>query len=312
MALPEKPKSDIDPSFSGASDEFRRPADSILYTDPIVREWSKAPVILEPYKGGTVLNGDQVYTYKPGVRLLIEGKEVIDSCQYPYWIRAVRAGLEKVQLKTGETLKVTEAGLGEYMCANRILIESLAEFHKSGRRTHYRGIDLSEEVYKRGVEWKENWLKSFELQSNYGLDLEPSVRISLYMGEASEVAEDLAAKGKRANIIFADTYPIKPIAKGVNDLLLLPGLSRHIVPENGVFVFFSYTKETEGYSAGEVSDMQRTLLDQCFESYNISAEKIPVFPPPDYDFFKRDDGTMVTSLPLVVVSQIRVREAYRG
>ncbi|HZJ18331.1 MAG TPA: hypothetical protein VFD45_01780 [Patescibacteria group bacterium] len=291
--------------------EFHRAVDSVLLTDPVVKEWSGAPIILSPYPGGRVVNEVQTYTYKPGVRMYIEGEEVIDSCQYPYWVKAVRAGIEKVQLKTGENLKVTEAGLGLFMCANRIIIEGLAEFHKTGRKIHYRGIELSEDVYERALAWKKNWLEAFSLQSNEGLDPEPNIEISLYQGEATEVAEDLSAKGKLANLIFADTYPIKKDTKGINDLLLLPGLAKHAVSDNAVFVFFSFTKETVGHSTGEVAEMQRMLLDEAFEAYNISTEMVPVSPPPDYKFLKKDDGTMVTSLPLTVVSQIKVRDEYK-
>lgn len=295
---------------TGTDGEFHRPKDSVLYKDPLVKAWSESPVTIVKYSGGTFDNGDQIYSYKPGLRMIIEGKEVIDSSQYPYWVRAVRAGMEKVQLKRGEILKVTEAGLGLLMCANRIMNEALADFIREGKRAHYRGIELNKGVYDKALEWKEGWIDSFRKQSNGGLDVEPGIKITLYQGEAAEVAEDLGKRGRVANLIFADTFPIRDDAKGVNDLLLLPGLTKHMSPD-AVLVFFSYTREADGYSTSQVEARQRELLDEAFDVYDISTEWVPVFPPPDYDFLKRADNTMITSLPLIVVSQIKVKDKYR-
>lgn len=266
----------------------------------LVERWKNAPEKLVKYGPGEVKDseGNVLYQYSKGTRLIILGEEVMDSCQEP-WARAtVDKAFEVVVSKKNKNLNVLERGFGMGRVASAI-VENLIP-----RGGTYTVIELNKQVAEYAREWKKNYK---ELIANMGSPMTPNpgpqISISILEGDAVEVTEKLAASGKEYDLIISDTFPLSRDERSINDLRDLDILVKLLNPD-GVFAFFGYHS---GYQGG-MNEKQRNLVEEHFEEVRRTIVK-GINPPPDYKYFNPENGPTVRELPVIICSKPRLQAA---
>ncbi len=264
----------------------------------LVEEWRNAPEKLVKYKAGVVKDseGNVLYEYSKGTRLVILDKEVMDSCQIP-WARAtVDKAFELLERKEKKkNVNVLERGFGMGIVASAI-VENLIP-----RGGTYTVIELNRQVAEYVREWKNNYK---ELIANMGSPMTPNpspqISMAIVEGDAVKETEKLAASGRKFDIIISDTFPLSEDESSVNDLLDLDTLVKLLNPD-GVFAFFGFHT---GYD-GRLNEKQGNLVDRHFEDISRTFAK-GINPPPDYKYFNPEGGPIVRELPVIICSKPRL------
>lgn len=266
--------------------------------DVLIEQWRNAPEKLVKYRAGEVRDseGNVLYEYSKGARLVILGEEVMDSCQEP-WARAtVDQAFQTMGSK--KNLDVMERGFGMGRIASAI-VENLIP-----RGGTYTVIELNKQVAEYAREWKKNYKESI---ANMGSPMAPNpgpqISMSIIEGDAVEETKKLAAIGKKYDIIISDTFPLSQDERSVNDLLDLDTLVKLLNPD-GVFAFFGFHT---GYQGG-MNEKQANLVQGHFDTVNRTIVK-GINPPPDYKYFNPEGGPIVRELPVIICSKPRLQIA---
>lgn len=270
----------------------------------LVAEWRKAPEELLKYPAGSVTDpqGNILYTYSRGTRLIILDQEVMDTCQLP-WARAT-VNRAFAALGGKEDVKVLERGFGMGLVATAVILD-----HLSIRGGEYTCIELNEEdANYADTTWRKE--QNEELQRRVKARVrsirgrigqtteEPTVIINdVLRGDAFEETAKLAATGVKFDLIISDTFPLSEEERSVNDLLDLGQLVQCLNPE-GVFAFFGFHTGSEG----TMNSRQRNIIDTYF--VNVSTTYVRVYPPKEYKYFNPASGP-VMSLPVIICTKPR-------
>lgn len=264
--------------------------------NPYEVEWEKAGIETPPYKAGKVILGNgHEYSWRGGQTLLIQGKEIMATCEYPWSAAAVNLAFRQIRHSDPhEPVSVLELGFGLNLAANRVV----DKFSGGDRRGKYVGVELNQQVYERAKAWKERKKNGFKEKEKEIPGSAPKVDLELIQGEAGKVMEEqLIPKGEKFNIIISDTYPIDPKDEGVNDLRYLRSVVQLLAP-GGVFIWYPYSPDAEEIvqEGDNFTKTQRRLLDPYFEM--TAGRKIPLFdrtdnggligPQPNYTYFMRN------------------------
>ena len=267
--------------------------------------WRVAPARVIDYYPGTVLlpNGN-LYRYPAGKRLEVslvpeEFIPVMDTAEAPWAVATVNAAFSSDpidRLDPRHKLRVLERGAGLNITATKV-IDHLVQ-RGSGE---YHIIELNEQVLNNPEWGTKAWkkriddilrLKSQQQGIKYDID------IQIHEGEAQEITKQLAADGKKFNIIISDTFPIEPEEQGINDIADVDVLTQVMYGE-GVFAFFAYypgiEKEIEG---SHIAAKQLGLLRPKFG--NVNVFEVGVKPPRDYPYLFTEESVPVTRLPVVI------------
>lgn len=264
----------------------------------LIERWKHAPEKLVKYRAGVIKDseGNVLYEYSKGTRLVILDEEVMDSCQEP-WARAtVDKAFEVMGNKKNPN--VLERGFGMGRVASAI-VENLIP-----RGGTYTVIELNKQVAEYAREWKKNYK---ELIANMGSPMTPNpgpqISMSIIEGDAVEETKKLAASEKKYDIIISDTFPLSKDEGSVNDLLDLDTLVKLLEPD-GVFAFFGFHT---GYD-GRLNERQGNLVDRHFDEVSRTIAK-GINPPPDYKYFNPENGPIVRELPVIICSKPRLQAA---
>ncbi len=279
--------------------EFQRPLDSVLITDASTKEWSITPATVLEYDGGVICNPDGSidYKYDSGKRLLIKDYEVMDTCQKQFVQELVNAAFKRLTKKEGDPVRVFEAGWGLGISAERVMRNLAARYFAFNSGGEYRGVELNRDVYETAKTWKTKWDQQIGALNENTEEPKSKLKSVLYHGEAGEVAEDFIKRGKKFDIIISDTFPIKPEQKAINDLIHMP-IFIQLLDEKGVFAFVAYSKDANGYTKDKIRELQLSKFAKYFNGYR--QYDVPVNPPPDYEFLKERDGSIVRSLSFIL------------
>jgi SAM-dependent methyltransferase len=270
-----------------------------------VEEWRDAPHGLHYYPAGKVYDnaGKMLYEYDEGIRLWIgKEKQVMDSCQRPWVKEAVRLAFSSLTSRQiVKNIDVLECGWGLGIAAKKIL-ENL---RLTGGT--YTAIELNKSIYEyMNNEWVSK--QAFVSIANDGSELgskkyeinDSRVPIELTEGDDIEEISKLAAKQKKYDLIFRDSFPLVEADRSVNDLRGMNDMIKILKP-TGVFTFFGYYS---GYQGG-LNEKQRNLLEGYFD--NITRINIPgINPPPDYEYLNPPGKSPVRELPVIICTGPRI------
>lgn len=258
-----------------------------------IEQWKTTIPELIDYKGGLVhLLDGRVYRYRSGRRLIINGEQVMDTCEAP-WAQATVDGLFFLESKEhpnkSRKLRVLERGAGLNISGTRI-IQKMIE--RGGGEYHV--IELNEGIYEETLKWRERQLDYLnDMRRHTGLYIPLTIKV--HFGEAREVSRRLMEDERlKFDIILSDTYPLEPQEEGINDVIdidiLRKGLRR-----KGLFGFFTY-------KPGE------TFLDNIFNAEmlvgkyfrTILSSTSYVNPPLDYTYLVDKEGVPIRKLPVLI------------
>lgn len=276
-----------DPSGGG-------PTEIPLSREALIERWKNAPEELKKYpaKPFTDSEGNVLYEYPKGTRLLILGEEVMDSCQTPWAEATVRHAFQALGNK--RNVNVLERGFGLGIVATNI-IDHLEDIGGT-----YTCIELNEEVARYAdTIWQSRLDASAHAKAisvRGGTYTGLKVPINIIHGDAYEKTKRLAEVGKQFDLIVSDTFPLSERERSMNDLLDMEIL-KHCLTPDGVFTFFGYFTGSEG----GIGPQQRDVLAQHFESYGVAAQ-VTVNPPPDYKYFNPSTGP-IRRLPVIICKQ---------
>ncbi len=280
--------------------------------EALVERWKKAPNKVHKYPAGKITdsNGEVLYEYSQGGRLLMLGQEVMDSCQRPWTNATVDNAFSALDLNHGryghrETkhdAQVLERGFGMGIIASRIMD------HLTIRRGSYTCIELNEQIARYADKtWrnKQNQIARYLATSTQGGTVRNAkyLPMTIIRGDAFEETAKLAQEEKKFDIIISDTYPLSDEEKSVNDLQDLETLVQCLNPD-GVFAFFGYHS---GYQ-GEMNQRQRSLVERYFDGVTRTIIR-GINPPPDYRYFNPENGPVVRELPVIICTKPRIQAA---
>jgi len=261
--------------------------------------WINAPEKIIKYEAGDVRdqNGNIIYTYERGSRLLIgdeekgEAIEVMDTCETPWADLTVRRAFEELG-KIDHPVKVLERGFGMGRTATRVIDQLVANYGGS-----YTVIELNkaDAAYANG-EWKSDQEGGIQQRSRSRGEPTNGSKVSIRVieGEAYQETAKLAKQGEKFDIIISDTFPLTKAEEGTNDLGDLETLI-HCLNPTGVFTFFAYFPG----STGNMNHEQLSKVVGNFRHYDGGSQAI-VNPPPDYKYLNLEGTGPVRSLPVVI------------
>lgn len=260
------------------------------WTKPdIVDLWKNAEPEWIDYKGGWVKPHDSKgYKFRAGKRLVINGEQVMDTCEAPWAYELVDRVFEMMRHRRGK-LKVLERGAGLNISGTRVIHEMI----KRGGGEYYV-IELNRGVYERTLQWRKRHLAYLkEIRQNQGIKI--PLKIEVLLGEAREISRKLIQEdGMRFNAIISDTYPLSPLETGINDIsdvdILKSGLKT-----GGVFGFFAYFPDSY---PEEIKIRQQRLMSDNFKQALFSVGRVN--PPPSYRYLWSSSGIPVRSLEVQV------------
>lgn len=266
----------------------------LIPRETLVEEWRNASQRLYRYPRGEFRDpqGEILYTYPEGARLLILGQEVMDDCQTTWANATVDKAFESLGGK--KDVDVLERGFGMGLVATRTFQ------HLEIRGGTYTVIELNKQVaeYAR-TNWlnKQNRISKTRATSPLGgKDTGTNISFKLIEGDAYEETQKLAEAEDRFDIIISDTFPLSEEERSVNDLLDIETLVRCLRPD-GVFAFFGY----HAGSQGGMNDKQRAIIERFFNDVHIT--RVAVSPPPDYQYFQTPNGPL-RELPVIICRQL--------
>lgn len=267
--------------------------------DPVER-WRLAPAEEVEYSGGRVYYDETYYVHPPGSRLMVGGKQVMDTCEGPWGqatVEAARDTHELRGLKPGYKVKVLERGFGLGITGSAVI-----DTFKN-RGVEYHVIELNEKVADMADKWREQELERVEARRGTK-GLKYNVSINIWRGEAREVTRRLVEdERRRFNLIISDTYPLDEEETGVNDILDIEVLKRGLHSE-GVFSFFPHypgSEDEEVYS--HLTAKQIGLVWPHFEGIHVTDAEVK--PPEEYRYLFRSDGTPIMRLPVITCTRKR-------
>lgn len=251
------------------------------------------------YPSGTSVDANGLpFAYQSGARLIILGEEVMDDCQTPWATATVDRAFDALRVSRRnqeiKDVRVLERGFGMGLVATRVMQ------HLRITGGNYTAIELNEQVANHADgEWtrRQRRMETTAARSPIGAEdnVANRVGINILRGEAFYKTRELAAQGKKFDIIISDTYPLSTEEKSVNDLLDIDVLLECLAPD-GVFAFFGYHTGSDG----TLNAKQRSLIERHFENINITY--VSVSPSPDYKYFNPPSGA-VRRLPVIICTQ---------
>ena len=258
--------------------------------------WRNVPEKIIKYEAGDVRdeNGNIIYTYERGSKLLIgdeekgESIEVMDTCETPWAFLTVDRAFEELGPRN-RGIEVLERGFGMAIAARRI-IQNLVT-----RNGSYTVIELNRKnaEYARRV-WRPKQVQALTSMASGMRGTRPNISMEIIEGEAYEETRKLAEAGRKFDIIISDTFPLVEEEQGMNDLGDLETLKR-CLKTDGVFAFFAYFPG----STGNMTREQLSKIVGNFNHYDARSRAI-VNPPPDYKYLNPDGKGSVRSLPVVI------------
>lgn len=259
------------------------------FEDPAVETWAAEPSKIIAYeKGETELPDGSSYSWKAGRRLVIAGKQVMDTCEYPWAEETINRSFSRVG-NVSSPVRVLEFGFGMGITAERAIQQLVGK-----GEGEYQIVELNRDVYKYAQEiWKKRWMETFKGSKEITPESDPKIKINVRFGEAGEEARKLLERGEKFRIIISDTYPIKTEEQGINDLLHIDVMKK-LLAKDGVFAFFPYVP---GARQGELTARQHKLIAPHFKDINLSNAEVT--PPPSYSYLFRKSGP-VRSLPVAI------------
>lgn len=259
----------------------------------LVLKWRDASEEVIDYNEGEVKdkNGNLLYRYDKGHRLLIGEKQVMDSCEKPWAFATVDRAFREFQQnpntsKPLKPLRVLERGFGMGITARRVIHNLIT------RGGEYVVIELNRKNAEFARKWKKDQTSGLVRMSRDLENTKPEISITILEGDAYEVTAELAEKGEKFDIIISDTFPLSEEEHGVNDLKDLETL-KYCLASDGVFTFFAYFPG----STGGIVKKQENMITKNFETYNLDT--VEVSPPPEYIYLQSESGP-VRRLPVIV------------
>lgn len=266
------------------------PSELPSHSEALIEEWRNAPERIHEYGPESILDseGNVIYEYSKGTRLLILGQEVMDSCQTPWAETTVDKAFEALGNK--RDVSVLERGFGMGIVATRIIQ------HLEVRSGRYTGIELNEQVAAfADTTWRRKQSSMARTRATSvlgGTYNGPHVEINIIKGDAYEETRKLAEAGQKFDIIVSDTFPLSEEERGINDLIDLVTLKRCLSPD-GVFTFFGYYTGSQG----GIGPTQKDMILEHFAEYSVT--EVTVNPPLDYRYFQPPTGP-IRKLPVII------------
>ncbi len=266
----------------------------------LVEQWRNAPYEVLHYPAGKITDsqGNVLYEYQEGRRLMMLGQEVMDSCQWPWTESTVDDAFTVLRrpfpLASKTNVQILERGFGMGLVASRIM-QRLGIVGGE-----YTCIELNEQIAQYAdTIWRDEQNRitrdrTLSIMGGDNLNV-PYIPINIVRGDAFEETEKLVAAGRKFDIIVSDTYPLSDEEKSVNDLLDIEQLIKCLAPE-GIFVFFGFHTGSDG----GLNYKQTNLISKRFNA--ISSKMVQVAPPPDYKYFNPPSGP-VRELPVILCAQ---------
>ena len=166
----------------------------------------------------------------------------------------------------------------------------------------YTVIELNKEVANYAKTWKRRYKESIaNMGSSMTSNTGPQIFMDIIEGDAVQKTEELAADGKKFDLIISDTFPLSENESSVNDLLDLDTLVK-LLNQDGVFAFFGYHS---GFQGG-MNDRQGNLIDTHFKTVSKSTVG-GINPPPNYKYFNPENGHIVRELPVIICAKPRIQ-----
>jgi hypothetical protein len=257
----------------------------------LLEKWGNAPISIVRYGPRLNTTGDCGDIIPGGMRLIIDGQQVMDTCETPWCTETVRLAFDGLT-NGNRPVNVLERGYGLGVSSRRIV-----QYLIPHNRARFDIIELNKEVVENARRWREQQL-SIVNQIGGGIqDTTPNIGIRIHEGDAAEVTRRLIEEeGMEYDIIISDTYPISPVEEGVNDISDIEVLKRGLKPD-GRFGFFAYYPG----SGGGLVSKQEDLISPHFG--NIQIAYANVCPHPDYDYLHQviaGKRVPVKRLPVVI------------
>lgn len=264
-----------------------------------VDQWRKAKREILDYGPGEVRDnqGNILYSYDAGRRLIIEEKHVMDDCENP-WVKAtVETVFKKWKAENSKTInpKVLIRGYGLGIDARLILQKLIGE-----GKGELHIIELNEQVLEDANNWKEMTEAASISTGSPGTI--PDVSIKIYEGDAIEVTRQMAERKEEFDMILSDTFPLTEAEKGgKNDIIDLETLKKCLAL-GGIFSFFSWFPGSSGIAE------QIAIVDKHFSAFAVDDKEVNVFPPLEYKYLQGPKGP-IRKLPVIVCSNPRLQAA---
>ncbi len=270
----------------------------------LIEQWRKAPADIEPYGAGKVdLPNGVSYEYREGKRLTILGKQVMDTCEYPWASETVNFAFDQLtHPNSSQPVRVLEMGFGLGITANRVI----EQLKGRGLKGEYKVVELNHQVYLSALAWKKRKEDEFEEDDRIQPGSRPNIQIEVIEGEANQEARRLlreigSSENQKFDIIISDTFPLREEDQGINDIKDVPTVVR-LLHSGGVFAFYPYVPTTVSKADTEdgLTSKQRSLVGPYFDhiSSRYTREQ-PINPPKEYKYLFRKSGA-VRSLPVAV------------
>ena len=170
--------------------------------EALVERWRNAPYEILRYPAGKITDpqGNVLYEYQEGERLMILGQEVMDSCQWPWAKTTVDDAFAVLKrpfpLDDKKNARVLERGFGMGLIASRIIqhLESIGG--------EYTCIELNEQIAQYAdTTWRDEQdqrARDRVLSIMGGEHLKvPYIPINIIRGDAFEETEKLLAASKK-------------------------------------------------------------------------------------------------------------------
>lgn len=253
----------------------------------LVEQWRSAAVEIIEYDSGRAYNQGIPYEFVKGIRLIIKGERVMDTCETPWCTATVDALFKDINVDNTRIL-IRDFGLG---------IDSNLVFQKlvGLGRGELHIIELNHEIVQMARKWRERRVSMIGTLGREVPATKPAVEIFIHDGDVYEITKQMQERGEKFDIIISDTYPLSEEEEGTNDLLDLETLKKCLM-EKGRFSFFAYFKD----SSGGLHPTQKDPIIKHFANYAVS--EVTVSPPPDDGYLHTPEGNPIRSLPVVVCS----------
>ncbi|MBI1982494.1 MAG: hypothetical protein HYY87_03360 [Candidatus Levybacteria bacterium] len=259
----------------------------------LLEKWEKAPIRILRYPSGMHPNPPKdPYRYKKGVRLFVNGLQVMDTCETPWCEATVSEAFKAIreQKREGPYI-VFERGFGLGITARQIVK------HLDLLGGRYDVVELNASIAKRARVFADTQTQAWRAIKGDLPAESHSASIKVYEGDAILATRKRAQKiseGREepADIIISDTYPLSTDEQGINDLLDL-GTLKHCLSPHGIFTFYPYFPG----STGGIIKAQRDLIAKHFRDYRYL--EVQVNPSPQYRYLHTGD-VPVRTLPVVI------------